>query len=50
MGGAGPLAVDDLVKVVGILDVGRLQQKLQAPRGCRVNDSSEHSPKGSRIG
>ena len=31
MGGAGPLAVDDLVEVVGILDVGRLQQKLQAP-------------------
>ena len=31
MGGAGPLAVDDLMKVVGILDVGRLQQQLQAP-------------------
>jgi hypothetical protein len=30
MGGAGPLTVDDLMKVVRILDVGRLQQKLQA--------------------
>ena len=50
MGGTGPLTVDDLVKVVGILDVGRLQQQLQAPVRGRVNDSSEHSPKGSRIG
>ena len=34
MGGTGPLTVDDLVKVVGILDVGRLQQQLQAPVGA----------------
>src|SRR5262249_11102166 len=32
MGGAGPLAVDDLVEVVRILDVGRLQHTLQAQR------------------
>ena len=30
VGGAGPLAVDDLVEVIRILDIGRLQQKLQA--------------------
>jgi hypothetical protein len=47
VGGAGPLAVDDFVKVIRVLDVGRLQQKLQAAnfsvqgRGP-VNDGLEY--------
>ena len=35
VGGAGPLAVDDFMKVVRILDVGRLQTELQAPGSGR---------------
>src|SRR5216683_4718941 len=42
VGGAGPLAVDDLVEVVRILDIGRLQQKLQAPGRGPVNDGLEY--------
>ena len=45
--GASPLAIHDLVEVVGIRDVGRLQQKLQAAnfpvQGRRpVNDGLEY--------
>ncbi len=33
MGGASPLAIDDLMEIVGILDVGRLQLGLLFLRG-----------------
>ena len=38
--GTGPLAIDHLVEIIRGLDVGRLQQKLQAPNSGPMNDSS----------
>src|SRR5215213_4499380 len=57
----GPLAIDNLVKIVGITDVGRLQYASPAPRRCArpnalasdqlaMTDSVRHHPDTGRGG